>query len=187
MLVVYTASHQAYADTILDYLDPERTLFSYRLYRNNCLKLKLGEETVYVKDLRIFKGVDLKDIVIVDNSVLSFAFQLENGIPILPFYNNKCDNEMKILENYLISILLKDDLRIENSKYIKLQIFRKKTNESSSSNSEIDTISIGNLSYEMEEDSHVVKLISCSLQQDKEESYESSLLEKRNVNSIKSN
>jgi CTD small phosphatase-like protein 2 len=61
MLVVYTASLQAYADTILDYLDPERTLFSYRLYRNNCLKLKLGEETVYVKDLRIFKNIDFSN------------------------------------------------------------------------------------------------------------------------------
>ena len=187
MLIIYTASHQAYADTILDYLDPNKSLFSYRLYRNNCFKIKLGDETVYVKDLRIFKGVDLKNIVIIDNSVLSFAFQLENGIPILPFYNNKSDNEMKVLEDYLISISKKEDLRVENSKYIKLQIFRKMTNESYSSTSEKDTNSLINQSYETEEDNHIVKLISCSFQQviKKKDIFEKSPLEKRNVYSIK--
>ena len=32
-VIVFTASHQVYADAILDYIDPMRELFSERLYR----------------------------------------------------------------------------------------------------------------------------------------------------------
>ena len=52
------------------------------------------EEGVYIKDLRIIKNRNLKDIVIIDNAVYSFGFQLDNGIPILPFYEDKSDEEM---------------------------------------------------------------------------------------------
>lgn len=47
------------------------------------------EEGVYIKDLRIIKNRNLKDVVIIDNAVYSFGFQLDNGIPILPFYDDK--------------------------------------------------------------------------------------------------
>lgn len=47
------------------------------------------EEGVYIKDLRIIKNRNLKDMVIIDNAVYSFGFQLDNGIPILPFYDDK--------------------------------------------------------------------------------------------------
>ena len=36
----------------------------------------------------------MDDIVIVDNAVYSFGFQLENGIPIIPFYDDKEDEEL---------------------------------------------------------------------------------------------
>jgi CTD small phosphatase-like protein 2 len=32
-VIVFTASHQVYADAILDYIDPKRELFEDRLYR----------------------------------------------------------------------------------------------------------------------------------------------------------
>ena len=32
-IIIFTASHQYYADPILNALDPTGTLFSYRLYR----------------------------------------------------------------------------------------------------------------------------------------------------------
>mmetsp|Transcript_25359 Transcript_25359/g.25093 ORF Transcript_25359/g.25093 Transcript_25359/m.25093 type:complete len:102 (-) Transcript_25359:171-476(-) len=34
-VVVFTASHQSYADVVLDYLDPNRELIQHRLYRNS--------------------------------------------------------------------------------------------------------------------------------------------------------
>lgn len=40
-------------------------------------------------------------MIIVDNSVLSFLFQLDNGVPILPFYTNRQDEELIHLSFYL--------------------------------------------------------------------------------------
>jgi len=48
-------------------------------------------EGVFIKDLRIFNNRNLEDILLVDNAAYSFGYQLENGVPIIPFYNNKND------------------------------------------------------------------------------------------------
>jgi hypothetical protein len=59
---------------------------------------------IYVKDLRIIRNIPIDQMIIIDNSVLSFAFHLNNGIPILPFYSNKDDIEMNFLKNYLTKL-----------------------------------------------------------------------------------
>jgi len=33
----------------------------------------------------------MKDMLLVDNAAYSFGFQLENGLPIIPFYDSKED------------------------------------------------------------------------------------------------
>lgn len=76
---------------------------------------------IYVKDLRIFRGIDLKDVIIVDNYVYSFAFHLENGIPIIPFFGDKDDSEMVKVIRYIRSIHENDDFRIPNNKQFHLQ------------------------------------------------------------------
>jgi hypothetical protein len=65
----------------------------------------------------------MENMIIIDNSVLSFAFQLDNGVPILPFYDNYDDNEMLFLKNYLCDIASSQDLRIENKARIKMDYF----------------------------------------------------------------
>ena len=45
--------------------------------------------------------IPMEKIVIVDNSILSFVYQINNGIPILPFYSNDNDNELQNLLDYL--------------------------------------------------------------------------------------
>lgn len=50
-------------------------------------------------------------MVIIDNSVYSFAFQIENGIPIIPFYDEKEDEEMLHLIYYLNCLKTADDVR----------------------------------------------------------------------------
>ena len=69
--MIFTASHQSYADVVLDYLDPKRELIEHRLYRDSCI---VTEEGVYIKDLRIIKNRNLKEVVIIDNAVYSFGF-----------------------------------------------------------------------------------------------------------------
>jgi len=39
---VFTASHQSYADVVLDYLDPNHDLIQYRLYRESCIQTNEG-------------------------------------------------------------------------------------------------------------------------------------------------
>ena len=100
-VVMFTASLQKYADAIMDEIDPNRELFEYRMYRNNCTQIKVDNQIYYIKDLRVFKYISLDDIVIIDNSVLSFGFHLENGIPILPYYSGNDEIEMDNLLNLL--------------------------------------------------------------------------------------
>ena len=100
-------------------------------YRNNCIKTKMGEDQIYVKDLRIL-NVDLCDVIIIDNSVLSFVFHMDNGIPILPFYDNKNDDELKFLIGYLDNLAQHKDLSAENKKLIPLEHFKQKVFENSS-------------------------------------------------------
>ena len=38
-----------------------------------------------MKDLRIVRDRPPEDTIIVDNSILSFAFQLDNGVPMCAF------------------------------------------------------------------------------------------------------
>ena len=100
-VVMFTASLQKYADAVMNEIDPTGSLFEYRLYRNNCTQIKVENQIYYIKDLRVFKNISLDDIVIIDNSVLSFAFHLDNGIPILPYYSGTDEKEMKCLVQLL--------------------------------------------------------------------------------------
>ena len=123
-IVVYTASHQAYADAVLDFMDPQKKYFKYRLYRNNCSLVDVEGQKFYVKDLDIFNEFyDLKDIIIIDNSVLSFAFHLHNGIPIVPYYDEDKDGSLYVVGLYLMHIFKEDDLREANKKQINLDSF----------------------------------------------------------------
>lgn len=89
-VAIFTASHQSYADAVLDKLiDPNRKY--PRLYRQHCIRTNEG---IYIKDLRVIRNRLLKDILLVDNAVYSFGFQITNGIPILPFYKDPHDREL---------------------------------------------------------------------------------------------
>jgi len=123
-IVIYTASDHHYADTVLDFIDKNKEFFKYRLYRRNCkfMKDKFDDKIkFYCKDLEIFEGIDLKDMVIIDNSILSYALQLNNGIPIMPYKDSKNDFELMFLAGYLNSICEFEDLREANKKFIKLE------------------------------------------------------------------
>ena len=123
-IVIYTASHQAYADAVLDFMDPKKKYFKYRLYRNNCSLIDVEGAKFYVKDLDIFnEHYDLKDIVIIDNSVLSFAYHLHNGIPIVPYYDEDKDGSLYVVGLYLIHIFGENDLREANKTQINLDSF----------------------------------------------------------------
>jgi hypothetical protein len=105
-------------------MDPTNKYFKYRLYRNNCSLVDVDGVKFYVKDLDIFDAYyDLKDIIIVDNSVLSFIYHFANGIPIVPYYNEDKDGSLYVVGLYLMHIFKENDLREANKKYINLESF----------------------------------------------------------------
>ena len=119
-IFVFTASHACYANVVLDFLDPENKLIQHRLFRESCVQT---EEGLYVKDLRVFANRNLKDLVLVDNAVYSFGYQIENGIPIAPYYYHKSDVELKMLVPYLKSLASARDVREVNRKTFKLHYY----------------------------------------------------------------
>lgn len=62
----------------------------------------------------------MKDIVIVDNSAYSFGFNVNNGIPILSFYDSKEDIELFHLIDYLKMLSSVEDVREVNREAFKL-------------------------------------------------------------------
>ena len=87
-IIVFTASHECYANVVLDHLDPKRELVSHRLFRSHCWQTGEG---VYIKDLRVLRGRELANLLLVDNAAYSYFYQLENGVPIIPFYDDRQD------------------------------------------------------------------------------------------------
>lgn len=65
---------------------------------------------MYIKDLRIINR-PLSDMVLIDNAAYSYCFQLENGVPILPYYEGTNDFELKALESYLLKLASCKDVR----------------------------------------------------------------------------
>ena len=119
-IVVFTASCKNYADEILDYLDPENKYFHHRFYRETCWH----SGGVYVKDLRVFHQWSLEDIILVDNAVYSFAFQLDNGIPIIPYYRGTNDNQLLYLKEYLNLIHNKNIIRDLRRTFLTTEMFK---------------------------------------------------------------
>lgn len=61
-------------------------------------------------------------MILVDNAVYSFGFQLDNGIPIIPYYDDKeNDEELMHLIYYFNCIHESPDVRIQNRKAFQLK------------------------------------------------------------------
>lgn len=105
-VVVFTASQRIYADKLLSILDPQRRYFKHRVFRDSCVEVN----GMYFKDLTLL-GRDLAHTVIVDNLPQAFGLQLDNGIPIAPFYDNVADVELLKLLTFLQKLVFTQDVR----------------------------------------------------------------------------
>ena len=84
-------------------MDPNKEYITDRLYREHC---SVSQHGIHLKDLRIIRNRQLKDMILVDNSAYSFGIQINNGVPILPFYHDKNDKELVDLVQFLTNINL---------------------------------------------------------------------------------
>ncbi|CAD8097640.1 unnamed protein product [Paramecium primaurelia] len=89
----------------MDFVDPNKKAIE-RLYRENCTIIKGG----LTKDLNKL-GRDLKDIIIVDNSILSFTLNPENGFKVKDFFYDIQDKELEQILPFLIWISQLPDVR----------------------------------------------------------------------------
>lgn len=106
--MVWTAGVQEYADPILDKIDPEKTLFKKRMYRTECMKV----DQFFIKDLDIILDREKSNMVIVDNSILSFAFDLGNGVPINSYMGTEDeDKDLLYMVSFLEEAFYQNDMR----------------------------------------------------------------------------
>ncbi len=119
-IVVFTSSSKNYAEPILKFIDENNYYFCMKLYQSYCTKISNGKEGYYIKDLRIFENFDqiIHNIVCVDDDLMSFAFNIENSVPIIPFSQNSCcyssdDDELWFLEKFLTDLYSVQDIRTE--------------------------------------------------------------------------
>jgi CTD small phosphatase-like protein 2 len=77
-----------------------------------------------VKDLRVL-GRKLENVLLVDNAPYSYLMQLDNAIPIIPYYRGKDDDELLSLEEYLMKLKDVEDVRPLNREYFKLHEYTK--------------------------------------------------------------
>ena len=117
-IYVFTSALEDYADCIVRYLNKNFKSIQGVLSRNNCLETSHGFR---IKDLRIIRNRGLEDIIIVDNMIPSFGLQLENGIPILDFINNRYDKELRGLEGMLLMLKEVPDVRPWLAKHLQLK------------------------------------------------------------------
>jgi len=52
---------------------------------------------IYLKDLRVFKNVCMEKVAIVENQLISFATQLDNGFLIDSFGGSEYDEELLLV------------------------------------------------------------------------------------------
>ncbi len=111
-LVIFTAAAEEYAVQAVRCLDPEGRYIKRVLTNKHCVRTKEG---YFVKDLRVVADRKLEEMLIVDNSIISFAFQLANGIPVSSYEGDEQDTELCYLSTYLLELAEANDVVGMNS------------------------------------------------------------------------
>lgn len=94
-VVIFTASILNYAEPLVARLDRKKHNFPI-LSRRQCTLMN----GVYYKDLSRL-GRNMKDVIILDNSPHAYAWQPNNGIPIISWFEDPRDNQL----NKMIPVL----------------------------------------------------------------------------------
>ncbi|KRX02078.1 HAD-like domain [Pseudocohnilembus persalinus] len=116
-VIIFTAGTVAYADPILDKMDPKRKLISCRLYKHHCEQNPISQSLI--KDLNKLNR-DLNKTIIVDNLRQNFALHPQNGIHIPDFVGDPNDNCLQQLQIELVNIVQR---KVQDVREINLNIF----------------------------------------------------------------
>ena len=106
--------------SIIDFLKTRKEFISAKELYSEMEGSKVGLSTIYRAlsdlvndgDLDVFIDREKENIVIVDNSIMSFAFDLDNGVPIQSFMGNEEeDKELLFLISFLEEAFYTQDVR----------------------------------------------------------------------------
>ncbi|CCW64332.1 unnamed protein product [Phytomonas sp. EM1] len=103
-VVIFTASTSLYCNMLFDIIDPQHKLGNLRMFREHCIQIF----STFVKDLSLL-GRDLEQIVIIDNSPVSYSLQHRNAIPVSSWFGDPTDCELMRL-----TILLEALVEVDN-------------------------------------------------------------------------
>lgn len=121
-LQIFTASVKEYADPIIDWLESDiidykntpqgelPKIFTKRYYRSDCtFRSGVG----YIKNLSTFfpKEDELKNVIILDNSPVSYALHEDNAVMIEGWINDQSDRDLLNLLPMLYSLSVCIDVR----------------------------------------------------------------------------
>ncbi|CCH62805.1 hypothetical protein TBLA_0I01460 [Henningerozyma blattae CBS 6284] len=111
-LIIFTASMKEYADPVIDWLeDSFNGNFQKRLYRNHCI---LRDGIGYIKDLSVLNTDNqstLNELILIDNSPISFAMNVDNAIQVQGWISDPTDTELLTLLPFLESLRHTTDVR----------------------------------------------------------------------------
>jgi Dullard-like phosphatase family protein len=116
-VVVFSGAEEKYTRAVCHQIDPEEKYITRILSRNDCIKTAKG---YHVKDLRSVTGSDTSSTILLDCHVHSFAPQIYNGIPILPYKDEKSDSELLKLIPFLEVLKSQPDMPQFLKKYFKM-------------------------------------------------------------------
>lgn len=117
---VFTSSSNIYANAILERIDPGNKYINFRLFKTSCYR---DCNNHLIKDLEIIGNRELKHVIMVDNSIDSVIYHLENCVPCVPFYGDGKDQELVSLAKFLDLVHQEADVRVFNVEYFKLKQF----------------------------------------------------------------
>ena len=117
-IFVFTRECKSLAVQIVKRLDPESIIFSGILSQKKCFRTNIGH---FLKDLRIISDKGMGDLIVIDSEAFSFGYQIDNGIPLMPWDGDETDSELLYLTGYLIKMHKCEDVRIINRNHLKLK------------------------------------------------------------------
>lgn len=106
-IVVFTAAYGEYAEKVLNKIDINARYIKNIISRDHCTKINNN----FIKDFRVIanKGISKDDIVMLDNKVISYAYNIFQGVPILPYYDDPDDTELKNVVPFLVQLANKNN------------------------------------------------------------------------------
>lgn len=168
-LVIFSAGNNQYVETILKKANI-RDYFYLVLTKSECIKVS---DEIYIKDLTIIEELNKqiflslsnsKEIIIVDNNMLSFAKQIEQGILISSYIGNKNDDCLIDLLDFLNELYnnkYSDILSLQNNNINSIDYNIAKNNNNDKLNS---TNIIAFQNNNINTDNHIINNISKQLE-----------------------